>query len=298
MTAQDGPSVLRLGRRYEAAGFDSIWAGDHVSFYVPILESLTTLSFLAAATEKVTLGSSVYLLPLRHPTTTAKVTSSLDVLCGGRLLFGIGVGGEYPPEFEACGVPVSERGSRANEAIEVLRKLWGPGKAEHHGRHFDFGPVSIDPKPVQPGGPPILVGGRKEPAFRRAGTLADGYISHMCSPEMYRAHLDMIRGYAREAGRREVPFTTAAFLFTILDDDFDSALSRAEQLLQMIYNRPFGDAARKYCLLGRPEDCVAQLQQFRAAGCRHFVLSPLMDADEFVERAEAGLLRALREGAL
>lgn len=296
MTAQDRAAVLRLARRYEEAGFDSIWVGDHVSFYIPILESLTTLSFLAAATERVRLGSSVYLLPLRHPTITAKVTSTLDVLSGGRLLFGVGVGGEYPPEFEASGVPVGERGSRADEAIAVLRKLWTEKRAGHEGRHFRFGPVGIDPKPLQAGGPPILVGGRKEPAFRRAGRLGDGYISHMCSAEMYADNLDTIRRYGREAGREGVPFHTAAFLFTILDDDYDAALQKAEQLLQMIYNRPFGDAARKYCLLGRPEDCVQQLRRFRDAGCRHFVLSPLMDADEFVDRAGPGLLAALRAG--
>jgi len=296
MTAQDRAAVLRLARRFEDVGFDSLWVGDHVSFYIPILESLTTLAFLAGVTERVKLGTSVYLLPLRHPTTTAKVAATLDVLAGGRLLFGVGVGGEFPPEFEACGVPVTERGSRANEAIAVLRKLWTEPRAGYEGRHFRFAPVAIEPKPMQPGGPPILIGGRKEPAFRRAGSLGDGYISHMCSAEMYRDNLDKIRGYAHAAGRRAAPFLTAAFLFTILDDDYDAALKKAEQLLQMIYNRPFGEAARKYCLLGRPEDCVEQLRRFQQSGCRHFVLSPLMDADEFAERASAGILPAIRAG--
>lgn len=293
MTAQDRASVLRLARAYEDAGFDSLWVGDHVSFYIPILESLTLLSFVAGVTERIRLGTSVYLLPLRHPTTTAKVASSLDVLSGGRLLLGIGVGGEYPPEFEACGIPVQQRGSRANESIEVLRKLWA-GKSGHAGPHFEFGPVSLDPKPLQAGGPPILIGGRKEPAFRRAGRLGDGYISHMCSAEMYREHLDKIAGYAAAAGRQDVRFHTAAFLFTILDDDYDAALEKAEQLLQMIYNRPFGEAAKKYCLLGRTEDCLEQLQAFTRSGCREFVLSPLMDPDEFLARAGGELLAGVR----
>lgn len=285
MTAQERGAVLATARRVEQLGFDSIWVGDHVSFHVPILESLTTLSFVAAATEKVRLGTGVYLLPLRHPTTTAKVASTIDVLSGGRLDLGVGVGGEFPPEFEACGVPVNQRGSRANEGIEVLRKLWSGEKVEHAGRHFSFGPVALAPAPLQPGGPPIIVGGRKAPAFRRAGRLADGYISHMCSAGMYAENLDAIRGHAREAGRNEVPFRTDAFLFTILDDDYDAALSRAASLLQMIYNRPFEDAARKYCLLGRPEDCLEQLASFAASGARRFVLSPLMDPDEFLDRA-------------
>jgi probable F420-dependent oxidoreductase len=294
ITSQHRDGVLRLARAFEAGGFDSVWAGDHVSFYVPILESLTLLSFVAGATERVKVGSSVYLVPLRHPTTTAKVVSTLDVLSGGRLLFGVGVGGEFPPEFEASGVPVGERGSRTDEAIALLRRLWSEDGVAHEGKHFRFGPVSLDPKPVRSGGPPIIVGGRKPPALRRAGRLGDGYISHMCAAETYGQNLDAIRRHAEAAGRRDVPFETAAFLFTILDDDYERALDGAANLLQMIYNRPFRDAAKKYCLLGRPADCLEQLQAFADAGCRHFVLSPLMDPDDFATRACGDLVRAIK----
>jgi len=293
MTAQERVAVLNTARSIEAAGFDSIWVGDHVSFYVPILEPMTLLSFVAAATERVKLGTSVYLLPLRHPTITAKMTATADLLSGGRLLLGVGVGGEFPPEFAASGVPVNERGSRANEAIEVVRRLWSEDGVAHEGRHFRFGPVSIDPKPVQKGGPPILVGGRKPAALRRAGRLGDGYISHMCSPEMYRENLDTIRAHAEAAGRRDVAFHTAAFLFTILDDDYDAALDRAAGMLQTLYNRPFRDAAKKYCVLGRPADALEQMQAFAAAGCRTFIFSPLMPPEEFIERAARDLLPAL-----
>ncbi|MBM4269212.1 MAG: LLM class flavin-dependent oxidoreductase [Deltaproteobacteria bacterium] len=294
ITAQDRTGVIALARRVESAGFDSLWVGDHVSFYVPMLESLTLLSFAAAATERVKLGTAVYLVPLRHPTTTAKVVATVDVLSGGRVVLGVGVGGEFPPEFEACGVPVEERGTRANEAIEVLRRLWSESNVTHAGRHFRFGPVSLDPKPLQRGGPPILVGGRKAPAFRRAGRLADGYISHMCSPEMYRENLEAIRRHAERAGRRDVPFQTIAFLFTRLGDDYEECLKSAAGTLQRVYNRPFEEAARKYCLLGRTDDCLEQMRAFARAGCRQFVLSPLMDGTEFLERAERDVLPFVR----
>jgi probable F420-dependent oxidoreductase len=290
MTAQNRDGVLSLARRVEDVGFDSIWVGDHVSFYIPILESLTTLAFVAGVTERVRLGTAVYLVPLRHPTTTAKVTSTLDVLSNGRLTLGVGVGGEFPPEFEACGVPVKERGSRTNEGLQILRRLWSEDNVEHRGKHFSFGPVSLNPKPVQPGGPRIVVGGRKTPAFRRAGRLADGYISHMCSAEMYRDNLAAIGEHAAKAGRGDIFFETSAFVFTILDDDYEAALDRAAEMLGMIYNRPFRDAAKKYCLLGRPEDCIEQMQSFVDAGCRGFIFSPLMDANEFVEQASRKIL--------
>ncbi len=283
MAAQDPAGIRVLASRIEAAGFDSVWAGDHVSFHIPILESLTLLSFIASCTERLRLCTGIYLMPLRHPTTTAKVTSTLDVLSEGRLTLGIGVGGEFPPEFEACGIPAAERGPRTDEGIEILRRLWNENKVEHHGKHFEFGPVSLDPKPVQPGGPAIIVGGRKGPTFRRAGRLGDGYISHMCSAEQFHENMRSIEAHAREAGREQDPFETASFLFTVLDEDYEKALDRAAGLLQMIYNRPFRDAAQKYCLLGKPEDCLEQLQKFARAGSRHFVFSMLSSADEFID---------------
>ena len=88
----------------------------------------------------------------------------------------MGVGGEFPAEFEAVGVPLSERGSLADEAIEVLRSLWNEDGVEHQGSHFSCGPVTLQPKPLQENGPPIIVGGRKGPSFRRAGCLGDGYL--------------------------------------------------------------------------------------------------------------------------
>jgi probable F420-dependent oxidoreductase len=280
---EDRDGVLALARRIEDSGLDSAWVGDHISFYIPMLESLTTLAFVAGVTERVRLCTGVYLLPLRHPTTTAKVTSTLDLLSGGRLTLGIGVGGEFPPEFEACGVPVGERGPRTDEGIELLRRLWTEDAVAHDGAHYSFGRISMAPKPAQANGPAIIVGGRKGPSLRRAGRLGDGYISHLCSAEQYATNLQRIRKEAETAGRREAPFETLAFLFTVLHDDYEAALDLAANMLQTLYNRPMRDAAKKYCLLGRPEDCLEQMQAFARAGARHFVFSTLSDRDVFFE---------------
>src|SRR5215468_213033 len=112
---------FRLVRRLEEWGFESVWAGDHVSFHNPILESLTLLASYVGITNRIKLGTGVYLLALRSPAVAAKMTATLDVLSGGRLIFGVGVGGENPKEFEVCGVPHKERGARVTEAIDVMR---------------------------------------------------------------------------------------------------------------------------------------------------------------------------------
>jgi probable F420-dependent oxidoreductase len=286
-------ATLQGARALENAGFDSLWVGDHVSFHIPVTESLTMLSFAAGVTERIRLGSAVYLLPLRHPTLIAKITSSLDMLSGGRLTLGVGVGGEFPPEFEAVGVPLEERGSRADEAIGILRRLWTEDGVAHDGKHFHFGAISIDPKPVQPGGPPIIVGGRRGATFRRAGQLGDGYVSHMCSTEQFAANMAKIRRHAERAGRDGHPFEPMSFLFTVFDDSYEAALDRATDMLQKIYRVPFRDAAAKYCLLGRPEDCLEQMQRFASEGSRHVILSVLSDPTEAVEIARDGIIPEL-----
>ncbi len=293
MSGTDRASILARARQLDASGLHSLWVGDHIAFHIPVVESLSLLSFVAAATGRIELATGVLLLPLRHPTLTAKITGTVDMLSGGRLILGVGVGGEYPPEFAAVGANLAERGPRTDEAIEILRRHWTEQKVEHHGRFHDFGPVKIEPKPVRPGGPPIIVGGRKAVSMRRAGRLGDGYISHMCDAATYAANLRAIAGHAREAGRAGRPFHTAALLFTVLDDSYEAAHDRAAKMLGTIYNTDFREASKRYCLLGKPEHCLEQLRTFAKAGCRHFVLSALSDPDEIIERATRDMIPAL-----
>ncbi|HEU5193544.1 MAG TPA: LLM class flavin-dependent oxidoreductase, partial [Methylomirabilota bacterium] len=127
-----------LVRCVEALGFDSVWTGDHVSFHGPIHESLTLLATYVPITSRIRLGTAVYLLALRSAAIAAKATATLDALSGGRLIFGVGVGGENPKEFELCGVPHRERGARVTEAIDVVRTLWRDTPASFDGRFTRF----------------------------------------------------------------------------------------------------------------------------------------------------------------
>lgn len=176
----------------------------------------------------------------------AKAAAAIDRLSGGRLVLGVGVGGEYPPEFEASGVAVGERGARTDEAIPLLRRLWREERVAHAGRFYRFGPVALAPRPTRADGPPIWIGGRAPAAMRRAGRLGDGYVSTMMSPERYRANLELIASEAQPAGRATRPFATAALLFTALDASYEAALDRAAALLGRLYARPVREAAAKY----------------------------------------------------
>jgi len=132
-------------------GYEVLWAPDHVAFTGPVNDPLTTLAYLSALEPKLTFGTSVTLLPLRHPVPVAKMVATLDRLLGsGHFIFGVGVGGEFPREYEACGIPIRERGGRATEAIQVMKRLWTGDRVEHRGKYFNFGEISMQPRPKTP----------------------------------------------------------------------------------------------------------------------------------------------------
>jgi len=293
--------VPSLAVRIEHLGFDSVWTGDHIMFHNPRLESLTTLTYLAAVTRRVRLGTCVYLLALRHPTVVAKSVATLDILSRGRFVFGVGVGGEFPKEFEACGVPHAERGRRVDEGIEVCRALWGKSPASFEGRFVRFTDVALEPKPVQPGGPPIWIGGRSDQALRRAARVGDGWVSYVVTAERYRASLEKIEAWASEAGRPldlKQGFEPAHVAFTVIDDDWERARATAARSLTKQYNQPFDELVKRYCVLGPPARCIETLEGFVEAGARTFVLGFMAGADraqEQIERFAAEVLPHFRE---
>ncbi len=209
-----------IARVAEEAGCDSLWAVEHVVVpasytsrypYSPdgkmgltgdeaIPDPLDWLAFVAGRTEKLRLATGMIILPEHNPVILAKRLATIDVLSGGRLMIGIGVGW-LREEAEAVGVPFAERGARADEYIEVMRALWREGPASYHGRFFDFEEMKSHPKPVQTGGVPILVGGSSQAAARRAGRLGDGFFPLGLSPENLAPALELMRDEAVAAGR-------------------------------------------------------------------------------------------------
>ena len=272
-----------LARHLEEAGYDAIWVPDHVSFHSPIYEALTHLAFIAAVTERIRIGSAVVLLPLRSPGLAAKQIATLDVLAEGRLTLGVGVGGEAPVEFDLCGVPVRERGARANEAIQVLKLLWSGKRVDFEGRFSRFKGVQIDPPPVQMGGPPIWIGGRSKAALRRAARLGDGYASYVLTPEGIRAAAETIRREADMAGRDLKNFEFGHLFFITVRPTYEQALDQSTEILSARYRQDFAEASRKYNVLGPPAECAEQLRRFVDAGVRNIILSPCVP---HAERAE------------
>ena len=264
----------------ERVGFDSAWTGDHLAYANPILDPLLQLAQVAAFSTRLTVGPAVYLLPLRHPGPVAKQVATLDHLSNGRVIFGVGVGGEFASDYAVAGVPMQERGARLSEGIEVLRKLWSGERVSHAGRFYSFDDIKMEPTPVQRGGPPIWCGGRSDAALARAGRLADGYMSYVVTPDMYRAAVEKIGAAYDGAGRSSATFATSHLLFLYIDDSYDRALERAAELLSKRYAMDFRKPAQRYAALGTPEQVAQRLREFHAAGVRHFNLDFLGSTEE------------------
>lgn len=213
----DPETLIEYARDAEECGFEGIYLPEHIVLYpgatigqapipptLAIPDPLDTLAFVAAATSRILLGTGVLLLPYHHPVVLAKRLATIDVLSRGRMrLFTVGLG-TLPGEAHATGVDFASRGRRADEAIDVLRLLWGGDEegVSFHGEFFDFDDLTCYPKPYGTTGLPIHIGGSSNPAARRAGRRGDGWFAGgMLTPDERRAHLDLARAAAVAAGR-------------------------------------------------------------------------------------------------
>lgn len=268
-------------RAVEEFEFDSFWTGEHIVYHRPILEAVTVLTHAAALTTKIKVGPATLILPLRHPTIVAKQFSSLDVLSKGRVLLTVGVGGDYPREFEACGVPVKERGQRTQEAIEIMKRYWSGERFDYQGKIFDIKDANMLPTPVTPGGPPIWVSGRQEAPMRRAATIGDGWHPYMYTADRCHTSFHQVKEFAEEAGR-ELPqdYTFACFIYVSLHDDEKEARERGVKELSYRYDQDFSELVDKYCAYGSSARVVDYLSKYIEAGANYLILAPIMPPDQ------------------
>lgn len=272
-------------RRLEALGYDYAGCGEHVSFHGPTSNSFISLAAAAGATTRIKLLSAIVLLPLYPATLAAKLAATLDVVSGGRYHMGIGVGGEMPREFEACGVPVAERGARVNEALPIVRRLLAGETVDFEGRFNTLHGVRLQPRAVQQ--PlPIWVSGRKDAAMRRAARYGDGWMPYMYTPEMLADSLVKIRGWAIEAGRSADAVKPSLFAFTCCHEDGARAWAMATEKLGAQYAQDFSKIAGRYVIAGTPDECRARLHAYIDAGARTFFLSSACPPD-YCDTSEA-----------
>ncbi len=265
-------------RWMEELGLEYLSSGEHFMRGNPpgaTQAALPLLAVAAGATERIRLLSSIILAPFYHPLMLAKFTTTLDIASGGRLTLGVGVGGEFPEEFEAAGLNVRQRGRRTNECLEALRRLWTEDRVSYQGRHFQLNDVTINPKPTQSPHPPVWVAGRRDAAMLRAVRYGDGWLPYFYSPQRYQESVEKIKDLAVQEGRDLSSFDWVFFPYISIYPSIEEAASVAAEALggRYLYGGNFLDIVRNYCLLGTVDQCIARLQEYIDAGARQIVFS-------------------------
>ena len=264
--------VALAARQAEDLGYQFVTAGEHVFFHGPIGNSLISLAAAAGATEHIKLMSTIPLVPLDPAALPATQITARAVGPGGRFPRGVGVGGEFAPEFEACGVSLKERGSRTDEALEVLTRLWTEDEVYFDGRFTRLSGVTLAPQPVQKPHPPIWVAGRREAAMKRSARFGNGWLPYMYTPEMLAESLETIARYRADFGRSD-PVSAGIFLFFAVSEERDRGLEMATAQLSVQYNQDFSRLVGKYALAGNPEDCITRLREYADAGASTVILA-------------------------
>ena len=274
---RDADLILSLAEVVEEAGLDSVWVGDSLTAK-PRLEPLTTLAAVAARTKRVRLGTAVLLAALRHPVLLAHIVGTLDLISKGRAVLAVGVGGAFNEdqrrEWLAAGVKPSRRAGRLEELVEIVKSLGTGDTVSYDGRHFVFDSVSMEPRPVQHGGVPILIAchwrAGRDVQFRRAARLGDGFMSISDTPEEYARVAKKVRMYADEEGKDFHKMEAAFYMTVNLGEDQQVATQEAERYLMMYYGANIW--GERWGPFGPPEWTVERIRQYVQAGAGTIVV--------------------------
>ena len=298
--ARDADLIIRLARRAEAAGLDSVWVGDSL-IAKPRLEPLATLAAVAACTERVRLGTAVLLAALRHPVLLAQTMATVDLISAGRLVLGIGVGGafneEQRQEWAAAGVNPGRRASRMEEILGIVQQLGKSGPVTFSGNHFCLEQVRMEPRPVQPEGIPILLAShwraQQDAQMARAARLGNGLISISDTPEEYSRLVERVRGLVSASGRDPGRFEAAFYMTVNVDNDISKANLEATEYLKSYYGAEFwGD---RWGPFGDPDKVRERMAEYVKAGAETLVVRfasfhPEAQLETFLDRVAPAFL--------
>ncbi len=271
LPAFDEPArIYAAARMAEAHHFHSVWAPDATMPGYPWLDSLAVIGGVVAVTSRVQVGTSIFVLARRNPVLLAHTLATLDYLSGGRFILGVGVAQRdlRPNEFVVAGVPIERRGRITNEYLGLLQRLFTESGVTHDGPYFNGEALTIEPKPVRPGGIPFWIGGRADGSLRRAAALGAGWIPTLITPADFRQGRDRLDEYAVAAGRDPTSITGAIHVFAAIGSSYEAAAGVLAPGIEAIFHAPFAHFA-PLCLVGTPEQWLEQIGRFAEAGVRH-----------------------------
>ncbi|HET8577409.1 MAG TPA: LLM class flavin-dependent oxidoreductase [Methylomirabilota bacterium] len=279
--AADPESIRTYLQRAEALGFHSAWVVEQIVGSIPSLEPIELLTYAAAVTTRLRLGSAVLLTALRDPVHTAKSLTTLDHLSGGRLIVGVGLGGQ-PAVYPAYGLKAERRAARFTEGLQIMKRLWAEPRVSFEGEFFTLKNLPQEPKPVQKPHPPLWFGGHHPNALKRTVELGDGFMgAGSLSTAKFAEEVTLLRRLLVEAKRDSGTFPVGKRVYIAVDRDKARAGKRLTEWFGAFYGRP--QMAEEVSVWGPPEECVEGLKQVAAAGAGLLMLNPVLDELEQLE---------------
>lgn len=283
----DGRADMQLVRstlrRAEDLGFDSAWVQDQIAGDVPLLEAMSLLAYAAAVTERMQLGVSVIVLPIRNAPQLAKSVGTIDHMSNGRIILGVGLGPVFAGDryFRIFGATAADSLARFNESVTVLKRLWTEDKVSLDGRYYQLRDTRMEPKPVQKPHPPLWFGGQHPDALRRAVRIADGYMgAGPTTTDDFGKNVTLLRRFMDDEGRDPATFPISKRVYLAVDAD----AARAKRGLDEFFARRYPwqiDANPNYvadtCVWGGPAQVTEGLARVLRLGAGMIVLNPLWD---------------------
>lgn len=280
--------AIATAQRAEELGYDSVWAGERL-LLSQRLEPLLVLASISGRTERVRLGTSVLIAPLRHPVLLANQISALDLTSNGRLILGLGVGAErIKPEYESVGVPFRERGRRLDESITVLKRVWTEEEVTFEGKYYKLNNVRMRLRPKQRGGPPIWLGGMTQRLLGRAGRFADGWMPIEVPPAEYSDSFKQLSTFALSSGRDPSKIEHALYITLNMRKDPAESKREAQEFLETYYGAKFA-SIEKFGIFGTLKDSLEGIEEYSSVGIETIVVrfasfgDPIQEVESFAK---------------
>lgn len=285
-TFRDGPvdprRIADFLRRAEALGFHSAWVVEQILGALASLEPVDLLAYAAALTERLRLGSAVLLTALRNPVHLAKSLATVDQLSGGRLIVGVGLGGN-PRVYPAYGLSAARRAARFEEGLTLMKRLWTEPRVTMKGEFFNVDDASMQPKPAQKPHPPLWFGGHHPNALKRAVAMGDGFIgAGSVSTAAFADEARQLRTLLADARRDPGTFPIGKRVYIAVDADGDRAARRLAEWFGAFYGKP--ELAAQVCVWGDAAQCAEGLREIVEGGAQFLMLNPVFDELEHLER--------------
>lgn len=273
-------TIQHVAQRAEALGFRDLWVTDNTLDHASCYDALTLLTYAAAITTSIRVGVSVLVLPVRNPIHVAHRVATLDFLSGGRVTFGVGLGGEH--EYADFQVPLTRRVRRFSEAVELMKALWTEPSVTYQGQIYQLAGGMMSPKPIQKPHPPLWMGGRHPDALKRAARIADGWMGPGGSSKAaFADSIPILRAALEGAGRDPASFPISKRVFMSVHERPDVAQAEVHRWFSEVYRNP--GLTTTGGVFGTPAQVREQLEELAALGADHLLLNPVTRYAEQVE---------------